>query len=266
MRYDTAWREAIDQFVWELRSQGMSIDTIRTRRSWVRIFARTSPALADVTRRDVVRWLATDRWKPATRKSARQSLIGFFAWAHAEGHVAVNPAIRLRSVPVRQPLPRPTAEPVYRGAVAATRDSDRLMLLLAGGAGLRRAEIAALRREDLTDRGLYVRGKGGRERFIPLSAGAELRRLLESRPGGWVFPGRWTGHLHEATVGKRIRRLLHEQSSAHRLRHRFGTVAYDAVRDIRVVQDLLGHASPATSAVYIAISDAIKRQAVDAAA
>ena len=154
----------------------------------------------------------------------------------------------------------------YRRALAQVDNPrDRLALLLAGAAGLRRREVAELRREHLDADGvLWVTGKGGVTRDIPLCG--ELLDLVRATPDGWLFPGRFAGHIHPDSLSKIMRRALNGESSAHRLRARFATAAYSTSYDIRAVQDLLGHSSMDTTQRYVAVSSDAKRCAVRSAA
>lgn len=84
---------------------------------------------------------------------------------------------------------------------------------------------------------------------------------------GWLFEGNIDGHLSAAYVSKLISRALPEGWTAHTLRHRFASMAYiGAGKDIRAVQELLGHASVATTQIYTAVEDDVMRAAVDFAA
>ena len=149
---------------------------------------------------------------------------------------------------------------------AGTR--ERLMLRLAAECGLRRAEVAQVHSrdvvEDLGGWSLVVHGKGSRERVVPLpvSVGVELRALGR----GYAFPGDDHGHLSPRWVGTLISRLLPEGYTMHSLRHRFATRAYAVDRDVFTVQELLGHASPATTRVYVQLPNDSKRRLVDAIA
>ena len=100
--------------------------------------------------------------------------------------------------------------------------------------------------------------KGHRERIVPLSdfVVAELRTAGLPR-GGWVFP-RYDGGagpnapwVISHTANDHLR-ACGAQVTLHQLRHRFGTQAYRACHDLRTVQELLGHADPATTAGYAA--------------
>jgi integrase/recombinase XerC len=142
------------------------------------------------------------------------------------------------------------------------------MVRLAAECGLRRAEVAQVHSrdlvEDLTGWSLLVHGKGQRERMVPLPTllGVELRAQAE----GFVFPGDDAGHLSPRWVGKVVSRLLPEGFTMHSLRHRAASRWYGIDHDLLTVSELLGHASPVTTRVYVRLPDDAKRALVRAAA
>jgi integrase len=111
--------------------------------------------------------------------------------------------------------------------------------------------------------------RGGHERTIPISD--SLAEALLDRAAGYVFPSldRWGKplgtHLTSHHLGKLVAAALPGTWTTHALRHRFGTMAYQGTHDIRVVQELLGHASPITTAIYTKVDNEAMRRAVDAA-
>jgi integrase/recombinase XerD len=255
------WDEAYEYWERAVRVRSRDSRTWVTYGYYLRSWGRwCDPMAAD--HRDVLAWLdANGSWGPSAQKSARSALVSFYRLMVAEGEVRESPMGR---VPVpKQPrrLPRPADEAQVAAGLRA-RDADtRLMVALASMCGLRRAEIAAVRREDVVRDGLLVRGKGQRDRWVPLdrATAAELRR----RPPGWVFPGRLSGHVHPATVYRRIREAA--ETSPHPMRHRYATVVYDASGDLLAVRDLLGHASTATTEGYVALAEHRLRTAAAAA-
>lgn len=216
---------------------------------------------------DLADWLGWFDWAPETRRSYRASLRGFYGWGHVTGRIEANPAALLPTVSPPRGRPRPVPEPVLIDARHAADDRADLMLALASRAGLRRGEIARLHTRDLVPDldgwSLRVAGKGGRVRLVPLVD--ELSRLLRELPAGHAFPGQVDGHLSASHVGRVISRALPDQWTAHTLRHRFASVTYAASRDLRAVQELLGHAKPETTARYTAVPDDAMRAAVNAA-
>lgn len=136
-------------------------------------------------------------------------------------------------------------------------------------AGLRAKEIALLRRESVLDTAvppvlLVARDatKGRAERAVPLSAFA-LAGLLEAGlpASGWVFRRRdgHPGPNSPAKVSQLSNRYLHDAgitATLHQCRHRFGTQAYAVRRDLRMVQELMGHQQPETTAGYVLVDQA----------
>ncbi|WNM25252.1 tyrosine-type recombinase/integrase [Demequina capsici] len=264
---NTPWGTAIEGYLKHLRGIGRSPETVRLRRAQLyrlaRDVGRRTPAAVTLT--DLEAWFALQSWSNATRRSHRDAVRTFYTWALRRELVTVNPAEDLEAGKPSQPNPRPVPEADYRFAMVIGDERDRLMVRLAGEVGLRRAEVAKVHRrdvvEDLLGWSLVVHGKGGRERVVPIRD--DLARLL-LRADGYVFPGQIDGHLSPAYVGKRVRALLPAPYSMHKLRTRFGTRAYALSRDIAAVQDMMGHASPATTRYYVAVADEAKRAIVEA--
>ncbi|MBL8587932.1 MAG: site-specific tyrosine recombinase XerD [Methylobacteriaceae bacterium] len=142
------------------------------------------------------------------------------------------------------------------------------------GAGLRVSELVALPRAAARTRGemLTVRGKGGRERLVPLSDAARgaigrYRALLEAaRPkeasGRWLFPAdSASGHLTRQAFARDLKAaagaagLPARRLSPHVLRHAFASHLLQNGADLRVVQELLGHADVSTTQIYTHVLD-----------
>lgn len=216
---------------------------------------------------DLVDWLAAHDWGPHTRRSYRSSLRTYYAWIQAEGLRPDSPAHLLPRVTVPRAVPRPAPEVVFRTAMMDAGPRERIMLGLAGQCGLRRGEIARVRREevmdDLVGRSLRIVGKGGHQRIVPLPdwLAAELLRC----PDGWVFPSPSGDHLTPHHVGTLVSRLLPPGWTCHTLRHRAGTTAYRGTLDIVSVQLMLGHARLDTTRIYVLPPDDGIRAAVRAA-
>jgi integrase/recombinase XerD len=221
---------------------------------------------------------------PTSLRRRAAALKGFYRFAFGEGVIRVDVAAHL-DLP-RQPRLLPetlTVEEVSRLLDAAggedpdepdhdRRLEDRTLLELLYAAGLRIGEATGLDREDLSFDGAFVRviGKGDRERLVPLGeialdwlrrwTGGPRDRLLAL---GHVAPARG-GPLF---LGQRGRRLARQQAwaavkraaasaglgsrvSPHTLRHSFATHLLEGGADLRIVQELLGHASISTTQLY----------------
>ena len=258
---DQLWRAELSAYAAEEAACGKAAATLRLRLSYLRRLAATGAAVA-ASRSELVTWMAShEHWGPQSRASARAALISFYRWRVLSGRADSNPASDLPTIRLPARLPRPAPEEhVHTGS--GQDGSSGLMVELAARAGLRRSEIATLRREDLDAAGLWIRGKGGRVRLVPVPPG--LRARIEAHPAGWLFPNGRGGHLAAATVTARVRRA--SGSNPHALRHRYATRAYAGSRDLFAVQRLLGHANVATTQVYVDISPDALMAAVLAAA
>lgn len=191
----------------------------------------------------------------------------YYAWLHRRGHRRDNPAALLVTPNLPPRLPRPIPEAHLSAAVThacATGSSARVLawLLLAGWSGLRAAEIAGLLVEHvMTSTGgavtWRVQGKGGRWRDVPVAdwVWQTISPALPSAGPAWRRE-RGVGHVTPKHVSKACNAHLREVGfpgtlhTLHSLRHRVGTQVYSQTHDIRLVQQLLGHADPRTTALY----------------
>lgn len=95
-----------------------------------------------------------------------------------------------------------------------------------------------------------MRGKGDKVRLVPVVDGEILASIRAA--DGWVFPGRG-GAMTSGHVTKLVSAALPEGWTCHTLRHRFGTRLWEVTHDLAVVQEALGHASPVTARIYVAV-------------
>ena len=218
----------------------------------------------DVTPARLIAWAGAQSWATETRRSVYASWRSFFRFVDESSLVEHLPRVR-----PAEPNPRPAPALAIRLALAASAPRVALMVRLGAEAGLRRGEIAQVHARDLVpDLGgtsLIVHGKGRRERIVPLTAGL-AREVERAARGGWLFPGREGGHLSARRVGELMADALPGCHTAHTLRHAFATSAHAATGDLATVQDLLGHASPATTRRYIPRDVSRMRAAVEAIA
>ncbi len=161
-----------------------------------------------------------------------------------------------------------------RGVVAGAERNTAIVVLLAYS-GLRVAELVSLDRHDvdLEAGTIHVRhGKGDRERYVPLHALAAkaLTRYLTSRFDDSEALLVSRNHVRIST--SQVRRIvqtvareagIHKHVTPHKLRHSFATLLLDKGMDIRIIQELLGHANIASTTIYAHVSQEQKRRAVD---
>lgn len=260
------WSEAIESFLAHERAGGKRSTTNNARRQHLQHLARrVTVGPWRVTSDILLDYLATQDWATETRRGRRITFIRFYEWGVYRGLVAVNPAGVLPKIKMDAGKARPAPDRAYREALIAARPREKLMLRLAAEVGMRRAEVAVVHTRDLMDdmvgHSLVVHGKGGKTRVVPLPR--SLGRTLAHYGEGFVFPGNDGGHLSPRYVGKLIRDLLPGDWTMHTLRHRFGTRAYALTSDLLLVQEMLGHASPATTRRYVQYDRDRMRAAVD---
>lgn len=264
-----AWSTAIEAYLLAQRAGGSPETTLATRRQHLQHLARRVDVEPwAMTGALLVEWAGAQAWKPETRRGRRSSFRSFYAWGLVCGHVEVSPALSLPKVRPVEPKPRPAPDRVYHEALMAAPPRERLMLRLGAEIGMRRAEVAQVHTDDLIEDmvgwSLRVHGKGLRERVVPLTPGVAADLL--ALPYGYAFPGAIDGHLSPRWVGKIITTLMPGKWTMHTLRHRFATRAYAVDRDVFTVQELLGHASPATTRRYVLVPNEDLRRTVLAAA
>jgi integrase len=266
------WEDAIGGWLLWLRLAGKREATIKLRGDHVRSIARRSktPHPRELTLNRIVMLCTERRWSNEHRKGVRTSLISFYEWAMKAELVEENPAAVLPKVRPDTPRPRPAPDSVWMELLDAAAPRERLMALLAGEAGLRRAEVARVHCDDLIQDlhgwSLLVHGKGGRQRVVPLTDRLATQIRNHCRRGGYLFPGQIDGHLSAEWVGTVLSRLMPPGWTAHKLRHRFATRGYAGTGNLRAVQEALGHASVATTQRYTAVSTREVRSVTEAAA
>ncbi len=224
---------------------------------------------------------------PSSVARAVASVRSLFRWLQREKHVAANPAATLRSPKRRRTLPEPLTRAEVERLLTSPRGDDvlaardRAILEVLYSAGLRVSELAGLELPDLDLAGgvLRVRGKGRKERLAFLGGPAQraLERYLARRattPGlgrtEAVFVNRLGGRLTTRSVERMVARELTRAGLAgrgtpHTLRHSFATHLLDAGADLRSVQELLGHADPATTQIYTHVTPRLLREAYERA-
>ena len=224
--------------------------------------------------------LLGEKWAqlaPSTVARRSAALRRFFGFLSDEGLRRDDPSSALPRPRFERPLPRILDETEVQRmfeaaedrAAAGTSTSVRNLALLEllYGSGLRASELVTLPRGALRKGQpfLILRGKGSKERLVPISSRAEaaVERWSEHIPGNalWLFPS-GKAHLSRVRLFQIVRQMAAdagispERVSPHVLRHAFATHLLSGGADLRVLQSLLGHADIATTQIYTHVDSA----------
>jgi len=283
-------RAAIEAYLERLTARGMSAHTLRAYTRDLEQFAAfltsaegTLPAPEGVTGAMVQAFGAHLKGRdlaPSSISRALSAVRGLFSDLAARGEVPANPGAQVSGPKRPSRLPRLLPEPDMQTLVAAPRGEgrlavrDRALLETMYASGIRVGEAADLDVPDLRlDEGLVrVRGKGRKERIVPL--GSPAREALGHYLALWgpwrakgrrepsrapLFLGRTGDRLTARGLAWILARRLSESGvfgriSPHGVRHSFATHLLDAGADLRSIQELLGHASLSTTQRYTHVS------------
>lgn len=248
--------------------------------------------IADIGLGDLRGWLAAGgngsarATSRATTARRAASIRAFFLWAARAGLVPVDPALRLLAPRRDRTLPsvlrQAEAGALLEVAEVAADDADpihlrdRAILELLYATGIRVGELTGLDVDDLDLPGAVVRvlGKGGKERVVPFGVPAAnalhawlcaRAQLATGTSGPALFLGRRGARLDQRRVRETVHDLLRHVPGApdlspHGLRHSAATHLLEGGADLRLVQELLGHASLATTQIYTHVSlDRLRR-------
>jgi integrase/recombinase XerD len=233
--------------------------------------------------------LAARGFRPASVARRLSAIRQLHRFLYAEGHRGDDPAAILEGPKRSRPLPKVLTIGDVDRLIAAAREAaeatqvpalERLrarrlhcLLELLYATGLRISELVALpasaaRRDE---RMLIVRGKGGKERLVPLNEAAKaatrlyaslLGEVRDLPPSKWLFPSFGEGgHLTRQHAARELKSLAGAaglrpaQVSPHVLRHAFASHLLHNGADLRVVQTLLGHADISTTQIYTHVLD-----------
>ena len=214
---------------------------------------------------------------PSTVARRSAALRRFFGFLVDDGLRQDDPSAALPRPRFERPLPRildevevarmfeSAEDRASSGELSAVRNLALLELLY--GSGLRASELVSLPRGAVRTGQpfLMVRGKGSKERLVPISSRAEraVQRWLDVSPGGtlWLFPS-GKSHLSRVRLFQIVRAMAADAGispdrvSPHVLRHAFATHLLSGGADLRVLQSLLGHADIATTQIYTHVDSA----------
>ncbi|MBN9376308.1 MAG: site-specific integrase, partial [Cellulomonas sp.] len=206
---------------------------------------------------DVVAWLTTPSFSPGTRQKYYGAVHTWSSHLQRAGVRPDDPTENLRSPRVPRRQPRPVADEGLELVLGSRmHHRTRVMLHLMAYQGLRRHEVAKFRGEDidLIAGTVTVVGKGGVVAVNPLHEVIAADAASMPRRGWW-FPAypHPTSHVQAHSVGGVVARAIRRagvNATGHQLRHWFGTSLLGSGVDVRIVQELMRHASLNTTALY----------------
>lgn len=244
--------------------------------------------ILNVTKNDVRQFFVAHSQTNCAVTQARKlsSIKSLFKYLGREGIVSANPVSDIEAPKLSQKEPSYLTETEYRNLITVVkreaapfymyRDSAIIILLL--GTGIRLSELVGLTRDRInlerSGRSIKVKGKGDKERIIPLTdeVVSALEQYLKGRPdvtSNHLFISRLGGELHARSVYGLVKKYLKasgirkEKAAVHSLRHTFGASMLKSGANLFVIQKLLGHQRLETTGRYLHIDDADLRNAVD---
>jgi len=283
----------VDEFLASLaHERSVSPHTLRAYNRELHAFAEyvvvslgSSFAVKKIEHRQIRAYLSELYGRGLSKASVARALAAirsWFKWLARRGYVEQNPAVLVATPRLPKHLPRvPTIEEMNRVTdasaddLAAWPERDRVIFELLYGCGIRNAELVGLDLRDIhwANEAILVRGKGRKERYVPLgdAAALALRAYLPQRDAKLAAAGksseslllnarlRWTanglGRLTTRSVGRIVKRTALANGLAadvhpHTLRHAFGTHMLEEGADLRAIQELLGHERLSTTQRY----------------
>jgi integrase/recombinase XerC len=234
--------------------------------------------------------LSQQHYSPATMARKIATLRSFHRWLEKRSLITNNPMLMIRTPKQSKRLPKAIDVDQVEKLLSAPDDTnllgarDRAILETLYSTGIRVSELVGINRSDIDETGaaLIVRGKGRRERIVPLGshALAALRHYTaildaeqsgtpqQSDPAAPLFINKHGGRLSTRSVRRKVSKYLAQAGldpniSPHTLRHSFATHLLDNGADLRSVQELLGHQSLSTTQVYTHLTTGRMRDAYD---
>ena len=246
--------------------------------------------ISKITISDMRAWMAHERSRGVSARSLARSLSAvktFYGWLAEREGFEPSAVLSTRSPKFQKKLPRPLAPDAARAMIdtveiqardpwIAARDTAVVTLLY--GCGLRISEALGLTGRDVPlPATLRIKGKGGKERLVPVlpTARAAVDAYLRACPypvdsDAPIFRGSRGGPLYPRAIQSvmakaRMQLGLPATATPHAMRHSFATHLLNAGGDLRAIQELLGHASLSTTQAYTAVDTARLMEVYDAA-
>jgi integrase/recombinase XerD len=267
-------KEIADFLVYLGSEKGLSPHTLKAYGRDLKAFSQfASQKVEEITSEKIIDYFQNLKSQGIASSSLCRALVAikvFFRFLKREKIIPNNPTVFLESPKMWQLIPEVlTIEEVSRFLEVPDRETsigarDRAMFQVMYASGLRVSELCGLNTGDISDDQVRVRGKGNKERVIPIATSAVAavdHYLVQFRSEG-------DGALFLSTRGQRMDRVavwervkfygkkagISKEISPHTLRHSFATHLLENGADLRIIQEMLGHANIATTDRYTHIS------------
>ena len=244
----------------------------------------------EIKKRDIRGYLTHLNYKGVSKRTIFRhlsTLRSFFKYLMREKTVGVNPLEEVVSPKLDKPIPKALSYEEVKRLFAQPNIKeylgfrDRCMMELFYSSGLRISELAFLNRRDIDfkNRSIRIKGKGKKERVIPMTKNAAKwmreylkhpKRFEEGKPhqekdSAAVFLNRWGQRLAVRSIDRMFKRYLLMSGLAatvtpHTIRHTIATHWLERGMDLKTIQVLLGHSSLGTTTIYTRVSTRLKRE------
>lgn len=270
----------IDDFLDMMRAEiGASENTVDAyRRDLEHFFENCPKTVKQIAADDIALYVQKLNKQYAAKSVARKvsTLRDFFKFLYSEKEISTNPTANISAPKQEKPLPKFLTSQEVRMLMETAQKQNSMafqrmavMLELMYACGLRVSELIGLPENciNFDKRQILVRGKGSKERLIPIADSAvkmivdyfDLRQeFIRGRKSIWLFPSKQSacGHITRSAFFKNIKEVAvlagisPERVSPHVLRHSFATHLLHNGADLRSVQKMLGHADISTTEIY----------------
>lgn len=272
----TTWHDIRTAWADEQRAAGLSPRTIQGRDAVLELLERTGKAPEQIGKADLIAVLNRPHARtggplsPGTRQVERSYMQTWGRWMLEEGYRDDDPAARLRKVKVPRRRPRPLTQAHIGHMLDYGYQSTRDMIVIAALTGLRIGEVVKIRGEDIDHVTNTIQSlrKGGLWHIVHMPPAVQEIAQRRARTGWW-FPSPYSnrefpdggGHVLMKSASTSISRVLRKAGindpkiTGHSLRHYYATTLLREGVNVRVVQEMMGHASLATTQLYLEVTD-----------
>ncbi|MDD1714537.1 MAG: tyrosine-type recombinase/integrase [Methanoregulaceae archaeon] len=195
-------------------------------------------------------------YKPKTTHRIISTLSSFYRFLYAQGEITANPMPSIERPKIKdQELRYLKHSQVIRLIDSIEDPRDRLIVRTIYATGVRVSELCAINIEDIDfeDETIRVRGKGGKFRIVFMDPDtlAELSKFIGNRIEGPLFTGQMGHHISPRSVQHIFKKYAPQGITPHKIRHSYASELYRRSKNLRVVQENLGHTSIKTTEIYL---------------